>query len=231
MEDNDEGGGSETLLRLSPPNRLIARSRPVSWLPPTISRSFPFPIFRFYCLSKASCTTPPVPTPPQLPSFFTVSSQHSRSSRAYAIYPKTSFFNHDCLPNACRFDYIDIDSEHNTDMVIRMIHDVPAWRGICLSYFSVNQSHSNRHRTLARDYGFACQCDRCKVEASWFDNEEGEEEAKGMDEDQDQEMEASLESEPESGIDIEEAKAKAQEEADFPHAYFFVRFMCNRTNC
>ncbi|PQP99049.1 histone-lysine N-methyltransferase ASHR2 [Prunus yedoensis var. nudiflora] len=25
-----------------------------------------------------------------------------RSSRAYAIYPKASFFNHDCLPNACR---------------------------------------------------------------------------------------------------------------------------------
>ncbi|XP_068333413.1 histone-lysine N-methyltransferase ASHR2 [Pyrus communis] len=154
-----------------------------------------------------------------------------RSSRAYAIYPKASFFNHDCLPNACRFDYIDTDSEHNTDMVIRMIHDVPAGREICLSYFPVNQSYSNRQRTLAEDYGFACQCDRCKVEASWSDNEEAEEEAEGMDEDQDQEMEASSESEPESGIDIEEAKAEAQGEADFPHAYFFVRFMCNRTNC
>ncbi|KAB2625065.1 histone-lysine N-methyltransferase ASHR2-like [Pyrus ussuriensis x Pyrus communis] len=75
-----------------------------------------------------------------------------RASRAYAIYPKASFFNHDCLPNACRFDYIDTDSERNTDMVIRMIHDVPAGREVCLSYFPVNQSYSNRQRTLAKDY-------------------------------------------------------------------------------
>ncbi|KAM1500511.1 hypothetical protein ACFX13_023497 [Malus domestica] len=102
---------------------------------------------------------------------------------------------------------------------------------ICLSYFPVNQSHSNRQRTLAEDYGFDCQYDCCKVEASWSDNEEGEEEAEGMDEDQDQEMEASSESEPKPEIDIEETKAKAQGEPDFPHAYFFVRFMCNRTNC
>ncbi|PQP99048.1 histone-lysine N-methyltransferase ASHR2 [Prunus yedoensis var. nudiflora] len=73
---------------------------------------------------------------------------------------------------------------------------------------------------------------RCKVEANWSDNEEnieGEEEAEGMDEDQDQEMEAASESEPESGSDIEEAQA--QVESDFPHAYFFLSFMCNRTNC
>nr|XP_008369584.2 histone-lysine N-methyltransferase ASHR2-like [Malus domestica] len=135
-----------------------------------------------------------------------------RASRAYAIYPKASFFNHDCLPNACRFDYIDTDSEHNTDMVIRMIHDVPAGREICLSYFPVNQSYSNRQRTLAEDYGFACQCDRCKVETNWSDNE-GEEEEECMDEDQDQEMEAALESELESGNNIEEAEAQAQREA------------------
>ncbi|KAM1311238.1 hypothetical protein PS1_007718 [Malus domestica] len=30
MADNDEGGGSETLLRLSPPSRSIARFRPIS---------------------------------------------------------------------------------------------------------------------------------------------------------------------------------------------------------
>ncbi|KAM0996653.1 hypothetical protein ACFX2I_006579 [Malus domestica] len=77
MADNDEGGGSETLIRLSPPSRSITRSMPVSWSPPTISRSFPLPISRFYCLSKASRTTPPLSTPPQLPSFFILSSRHS----------------------------------------------------------------------------------------------------------------------------------------------------------
>ncbi|KAM5568441.1 histone-lysine N-methyltransferase ASHR2 [Rosa sericea] len=149
-----------------------------------------------------------------------------RSSRAYGIYPKASFFNHDCLPNACRFDYVD---EGSTEIIVRMIHDVPEGREICLSYFPVNQAYSSRQRTLAEDYGFVCQCDRCKVEANWSDNEEVEEEggsAEVMDEDQDQEMEGDSESEAGSDIEVE-----AQGEADFPHAYFFVRFMCSRTNC
>lgn len=30
-----------------------------------------------------------------------------RSIKAYAIYPTATFFNHDCVPNACRFDYVD----------------------------------------------------------------------------------------------------------------------------
>nr|XP_004296999.2 PREDICTED: histone-lysine N-methyltransferase ASHR2 [Fragaria vesca subsp. vesca] len=152
-----------------------------------------------------------------------------RSSRAYGIYPKASFFNHDCLPNACRFDYVD---EGSTEITVRMIHDVPEGREICLSYFPVNEPYSSRQRTLAEDYGFVCQCDRCKVEANWSDNEEVAEEkggsAEGMDEDQDQEMGGDLEAEGGSGSDIE---AEAQGEADFPHAYFFVRFMCSRTNC
>lgn len=113
--------------------------------------------------------------------------------------------------------------------MVRMIHDVPEGREVCLSYFPVNQAFSSRQRTLAEDYGFVCQCDRCKVEANWSDNDEAEEEAGSaevMDEDQDQEMEAASESE--TGSDVE---AQEQGEADFPHAYFFIRFMCSRTNC
>ncbi|OMO58439.1 hypothetical protein COLO4_34640 [Corchorus olitorius] len=48
-----------------------------------------------------------------------------RSVRAYGIYPRASFFNHDCLPNACRFDYVDSAPDQNTDIIVRMIHDVP----------------------------------------------------------------------------------------------------------
>ncbi|PKI65605.1 hypothetical protein CRG98_013998 [Punica granatum] len=85
-----------------------------------------------------------------------------RSVRAYGIYPRASFFNHDCLPNACRFDYVDTVPDHNTDIVVRMIHDVPQGREICGS----------------------------------------------------------------SDADIE-----AEKENDFPHEYFFVRYVCNRENC
>ncbi|PRQ39674.1 putative histone-lysine N-methyltransferase chromatin remodeling SET family [Rosa chinensis] len=147
-----------------------------------------------------------------------------RSSRDYGIYRKPSFFNHDCLPHACRFDYVD---EGSIEIIVRMIHDVPEGREIYLSYFHVNQAYSSRQRTLAEDYGFVCQCDRCKVEANWSDNEDEQGgSAEIMDEDQDQEMEGESESEAGSAIEVED-----QGEADFPHAYFFVRFMCSRTNC
>ncbi|XP_052727482.1 histone-lysine N-methyltransferase ASHR2 isoform X2 [Vigna angularis] len=108
-----------------------------------------------------------------------------RSVRAYGIYPYASFFNHDCLPNACRFDYVDINPHedgHNTDFIIRMIHDVPQ--------------------------------DNDSVE----DNAEDEEEV--MDEDQSETMEAS-----------DTDKHALEDNNDFPHAYFFLKYMCDRTNC
>ncbi|GMI72118.1 SET DOMAIN PROTEIN 39, ASH1-related 2 [Hibiscus trionum] len=155
-----------------------------------------------------------------------------RSVRAYGIYPKASFFNHDCLPNACRFDYLDSAPDRNTDFIVRMIHDVPQGREICLSYFPVNLNYSTRQKRLAEDYGFTCDCDRCKVEANWSDNEaedindngnveeEEDEGEESMDEDSDEQM---------AGSDVEQGAGGG--EADFPHAYFFVRYMCNGENC
>ncbi|KAJ9186171.1 hypothetical protein P3X46_005703 [Hevea brasiliensis] len=144
-----------------------------------------------------------------------------RSVRAYGIYPKASLFNHDCLPNACRFDYVDNAPDRNTDVIIRMIHDVPQGREICLSYFPINENYSSRQKRLLEDYGFTCECDRCKVEANWSDQEDNEgddddEENEAMEEDHDEPM-------------VEEAASEY--ETDFPHAYFFVRYMCNRENC
>ncbi|CAI0462456.1 unnamed protein product [Linum tenue] len=151
-----------------------------------------------------------------------------RSVRAYGIYPRASLFNHDCLPNACRFDYVDSESGSNTDIIIRMIHDVPQGREICLSYFPVNESYSCRQKRLLEDYGFACDCDRCKVEANWSDSDQEEndggetDQVEEMDEDQDEEMEAGEE-------DLHSGDDEARE--DFPHAYFFLRYMCNVENC
>ncbi|KAI3728474.1 hypothetical protein L6452_17111 [Arctium lappa] len=158
--------------------------------------------------------------------------REERSVRAYGIYPMASFFNHDCLPNACRFDYIDVigSASSNTVITIRMIHDVPQGREICLSYFPVNLKYSERQKRLRDDYGFVCDCDRCKVEANWSDNddldvdenndgEEEDEETSGvMDEDHDEEME-------------DEDGDVMKGEDDFPHAYFFLTYMCDRKNC
>lgn len=152
-----------------------------------------------------------------------------RSVRAYGIYPYASFFNHDCLPNACRFDYVDTNppgDSHNTDFIIRMIHDVPQGREICLSYFPVNENYSSRQKRLMEDYGFACNCDRCNVESNWSDNDcvedNAEDEEEVMDEDQYEIMVAS---------DTENNPQGQGDNNGFPHAYFFLKYMCDRTNC
>lgn len=149
-----------------------------------------------------------------------------RSVRAYGIYPYASFFNHDCLPNACRFDYVDAnppDDNHNTDFIIRMLHDVPQGREICLSYFPVNENYSSRQKRLIEDYGFTCNCDRCNVESNWSDNDSVEDNAEDeevMDEDQYETMAAS-----------DTDNQPHEDNNDFPHAYFFLKYMCDATNC
>ncbi|KAL8144267.1 hypothetical protein V2J09_017299, partial [Rumex salicifolius] len=156
------------------------------------------------------------------------SENKERSVRAYAIYPNASFFNHDCLPNACRFDYLDSTADGNTDIIVRMIHDVPQGREICLSYFPVNLRYSERQKRLLNDYGFACTCDRCKVEANWSDKE---------DEDEDEDDEAMEEEDEEGddqmmgGSDEDRNEIVVDDDNDFPHAYFFLRYMCSKENC
>ncbi|WOH15817.1 hypothetical protein DCAR_0935363 [Daucus carota subsp. sativus] len=151
-----------------------------------------------------------------------------RAVRAYGIYLNASFFNHDCLPNACRFEYVDKNSgDDNTDMVIRMIHDVPSGREICLSYFPVNFKYVDRQKRLLEDYGFNCECDRCKVEANWSDDDEdGAGDGNGMVEEEEEWNED--EQMVEDGMAEEESD---DQNNDFPHAYFFVKYMCNRNSC
>ncbi|KAK2634699.1 hypothetical protein Ddye_029491 [Dipteronia dyeriana] len=154
--------------------------------------------------------------------------QHlQRSVRAYGIYPKASFFNHDCLPNACRFDYVDTARHNNTDIIVRILHDVPQGREICLSYFPVNLDYSTRQKRLLEDYGFACDCDRCKVEANWSDNDNDKD---GVDNNEEEEDEVMDEDEDEDEQMVASGGAE-NEDTDFPHAYFFVTYMCNVNNC
>ncbi|GFP95476.1 histone-lysine n-methyltransferase ashr2 [Phtheirospermum japonicum] len=151
-----------------------------------------------------------------------------RSVRAYGIYPRASFFNHDCLPNACRFDYVDSVSDFtNTDIFVRVLHDLPAGREICLSYFPVNIKYSERQKRLKEDYGFTCVCDRCNVESNWSDHEDemgGEDEDEDMDEDDGNDVEDDVEATGNGGGDDEEID-------DFPHAYFFYKYMCGTEKC
>lgn len=145
-----------------------------------------------------------------------------RRVRAYGIYPKASFFNHDCLPNACRFDYVDGDGENNTAIVVRAIHEIPEGREVCLSYFPVNWNYKERQARLLQDYGFKCECDRCQVEKNWKDE----------DEDQEEEIVESMDEEDGTeGMEEDNGGVGGEDDGDFPHAYFFIRYVCDRENC
>ncbi|XP_009766873.1 histone-lysine N-methyltransferase ASHR2 [Nicotiana tabacum] len=157
-------------------------------------------------------------------------SNKERGVRAYGIYPMASFFNHDCLPNACRFEYVDSDvsDRSNVDMIVRVIHDVPEGREICLSYFPVNFKYSDRQKRLKEDYGFICNCDRCVVEANWSDHDDDDamdNEGEENEDEEDEVMEEEVDDEVNANDEVEEG------DQDFPHAYFFMRYMCNRENC
>ncbi|KAJ3678191.1 hypothetical protein LUZ60_001994 [Juncus effusus] len=85
--------------------------------------------------------------------------------RASGIYMLASRFNHDCLPNACRFDYFDDPNrENNTDIIIRALHEIPEGKEVCVSYFRVNKGYKERQSKLMEIYGFKCECERCRHE-------------------------------------------------------------------
>lgn len=148
-----------------------------------------------------------------------------RKVRAYGIYPQASFFNHDCLPNACRFDYVDSGcgthpTENNTSIVIRAIHEISQGNEVCLSYFPVKWSYAERQKRLLEDYGFLCRCERCEIEKSWKDEGEGDD----MEDEQEEGMAWGDESNEDDSMDNEDGD-------DFPHAFFFVKFVCRHENC
>ncbi|PKA54819.1 Histone-lysine N-methyltransferase ASHR2 [Apostasia shenzhenica] len=149
---------------------------------------------------------------------FRVEDAGERKVRAYGIYPNASLFNHDCLPNACRFDYLDREGNGNTDIMVRAIHDIPEGREVCLSYFPVKWGYKERQQRLTEDYGFRCSCDRCEVEKNWKDDAE-------------ESMEEEEEDEGVEAMEEEGGEVGGEENNDFPHAYFFVRYVCDQENC
>jgi len=135
-----------------------------------------------------------------------------RKVRGYAMYAQASMFNHDCLPNACRFEYVDRDRDGNTDVIVRALHDIEEGTEVCLSYFPVDWAYGDRQKKLQEEYGFWCKCARCKVESEWKDDESEEE----------LELESS---------EVKEDVEEEEEEDDFGHAMFFVKYLCPVEEC
>lgn len=148
-----------------------------------------------------------------------------RKVRGYAIFAQASMFNHDCLPNACRFEYLDRDGDGNTEVIVRALHEIEEGSEVCLSYFPVDYPYGDRQERLQDEYGFWCKCARCNVESEW------------KDEDKDDEGESDDELEVGAG-DLGAGKSKpndaergADDDDDFGHAMFFVKYLCPVEEC
>lgn len=142
-------------------------------------------------------------------------SGEERIVRGYAMYAQASMFNHDCLPNACRFEYVDRDGDGNTDVIVRALHDIEEGTEVCLSYFPVDWAYGDRQKKLQVEYGFWCKCARCKVESEWKDD--------------DDDVGESDEEELEVGKTIVEEDVDVED--DFGHAMFFVKYLCPVEEC
>uniref|UniRef100_A0ACD6AGG7 Uncharacterized protein n=1 Tax=Avena sativa TaxID=4498 RepID=A0ACD6AGG7_AVESA len=155
-----------------------------------------------------------------------------RKTRAYAMYLRASLLNHDCLPNACHFDYVDRPGPGNADIVVRALHGISEGKEVCISYFAANWRHADRQRRLLEDYGFQCECERCQIESKWkFDDDDDDND--GGDGDDTMEEEHAKEDVGDGvdeGMEQEEGSDDDGDD-DFPHAFFFVRYMCDREDC
>ncbi|KAG0568079.1 hypothetical protein KC19_7G184800 [Ceratodon purpureus] len=150
-----------------------------------------------------------------------------RKVRAYAMFAQASMFNHDCLPNACRFEYVDRDGEGNTDVIVRALHEIEEGSEVCLSYFPIDWAYGDRQTRLHEEYGFWCKCARCKVESEWKDEDEGEDDEG----ESDGELEVGASDVGAGKVTSEDAGSVDDDEDDFGHAIFFVKYLCPVEEC
>lgn len=140
-------------------------------------------------------------------------------ARAYGLYLWASMLNHDCLPNVCRFDYIDDPHrENNTDFVFRALHEIKEGSEICTSYVGINRGYRERQRRLMEDYGFKCKCQRCKLESQLKENQ-GEEEEENEEEE--------IKVVQGEGVGAEELEMSDTGDDNILHAEYFERYICD----
>ena len=150
-----------------------------------------------------------------------------RKVRAYAMFEQASMFNHNCLPNACRFEYVDKDGDGNTDVIIRALHEIEEGSEVCLSYFPIDWAYGDRQKRLREDYGFWCKCARCKVESEWKDEDEDEDDEGESDEG----LQMGASDVGAGKTTSEDAVSVDDDKDDFGHAIFFVKYLCPVEEC
>ena len=81
--------------------------------------------------------------------------------RGGAIYPACSLVNHECAPNAARFDCIAAPGSGaaaNTVMQMRAMHDLPVGAEVTISYMPLNWDLEERQEHLQEVGGSVDGC-------------------------------------------------------------------------
>ncbi|EIE22767.1 hypothetical protein COCSUDRAFT_42390 [Coccomyxa subellipsoidea C-169] len=147
-----------------------------------------------------------------------------RRIRGTALYPKASLLNHECLPNVARvdnFDEADVNAPENTAVHFKALHNLPAGEEFTQSYFPMHTSYHVRQQRCQDQYGFACNCPRCKEESTWPSDDEADNLG---DEEQ-------MEVEREAGSMGEEAEQDG-DRADAGYIQvFLLKYVCPQTDC
>jgi SET domain len=147
---------------------------------------------------------------------------------AYGLYLWASMLNHNCMPNVCGFDYVeDLDRENNTDLVFRALHEIKEGSEICISYVGVRRGYRERQKRLMEIYGFKCECERCKIESQWKENQ-GEEEEEETEEEIEQKNEEDDEVTEEEEVELGEEESEMSQEGDgfFLIDDYIKRYIC-----
>ncbi|KAL4525951.1 hypothetical protein Ndes2437B_g07227 [Nannochloris sp. 'desiccata'] len=156
-----------------------------------------------------------------------------RRLRGSGLYPLASRVNHECLPNAARFDDFDrteLSSStapgSNTALSLRALHALPAGEEVTQSYFPLTWSFLQRQERCREQYGFICRCPRCKEEATWPPEEQGAE----TEEDVVLVREMSSTVITNSMIDIPNGDNNDVADAGYIHVFLF-KYVCPREGC
>lgn len=75
-----------------------------------------------------------------------------------ALYHMASRFNHSCAPNTKPF-WVNDHTIHT-----RLLDNVMPGCELTISYLDLNWDVKRRQRYLEDNYGFVCDCDRCRQE-------------------------------------------------------------------
>jgi len=76
------------------------------------------------------------------------------NSKALAMYPSCSYFNHSCIPNCLRY-------QDGFKLTMRALNDIQSGSQVNISYIELEGDAETRIGILESCYFFQCRCPRC----------------------------------------------------------------------